>query len=90
MWLFLFIISYLVLCLGVREEIKSSSENLFLRLLGYLFLSTFNFAFNGISIPLGFFIAIILVNGIRTKHKQAKRFACYLGLLLWLIALVFI
>ena len=93
MWLFLFLLSYLILCLGVREEIKTNSENLLLRLLGYLFLSSFNFSFNfssnSISIPLGFFIAIILVNRVRTKHKMAKRFACYLGLLLWIIALVF-
>lgn len=87
MWLILFVLTYIILYSGARNEIKASSESLALHIFGYYFLSVINFSINHFPIPLGFIIAMFLVNRTRTSNKDVKKVACYVGLILWFIGI---
>jgi len=87
MWLILFVLTYFILYSGAKKEIKASSESLALHIFGYYFLSVINFSINQFPIPLGFIIAMFLVNRTSVNNKDVKKVACYVGLILWFIGI---
>lgn len=87
MWLILFVLTYFILYFGAKKEIKASSDSLALHIFGYYLLSTVNFSINQFPLPLGFIIAMFLVNRISVSNKDVKKVACYVGLILWLIGI---
>ncbi|MBT2691129.1 hypothetical protein J7I93_23630 [Bacillus sp. ISL-47] len=83
----MFIIIFLLWAAGIYILFRKREEDehlLFLKLLGYYLLGSFNFSLNGLVLPVGFVISLFLKP---QQNKSVKRGAAIFGLIMMILGL---
>ena len=85
----MFMIFLLFWAAGIYLLFRSRNEEeelLVLKLIGYYLLGTFTFSFNGIVLPVGFFISLFLKPG---QNRSVKRGSAIFGLVIMVLGLFY-